>query len=349
MAPERFRGEADGRADIYALGLTLYELLTLRPAYDSPDRLKLIERIKAGDPPRPRALDPRIPRDLETIVLKAIAQDPHGRYQSADALAEDLRRFLTDEPIRARRVSWAGRLLRWGRRNKLVAGLLMSVVVSLAVGFVVSTAQWIRADRHAAREAALREQMRRDLYTSDMLAVQQTWEAGHVQRMGDLLRRHIPERGQTDWRGFEWQVFWRNFQLAQPIRTLPVSDNVWFLAATPKGQTMAALVYVHAPNPIDERSEVILWDAASDWKPRTFRGMPETFGNAITLAPNGSVFATGSELEAKGSKPQLISIWDAASGTLLRKGPGGYDARVIIGALVFSPDGKKLLWGDKDT
>ena len=100
MAPERFRGEGDARADVYALGLTLYELLTLRPAFDSPDRLKLIEQIKTEDPQRPRALDARIPRDLETIVLKAIEKDPEARYQSAEAMGEDLRRFLDDEPIR---------------------------------------------------------------------------------------------------------------------------------------------------------------------------------------------------------------------------------------------------------
>ena len=96
MAPERFRGEGDGRADVYALGLTLYELLLLRPAFDVPDRLKLIEQIKVEDPPRPRALDSRIPRDLETIVLKAIHKDAQDRYPSADALGEDLRRFLAD-------------------------------------------------------------------------------------------------------------------------------------------------------------------------------------------------------------------------------------------------------------
>ena len=90
MAPERFRGEGDARADVYALGLTLYELLTLRPAFDSPDRLQLIEQIKTEEPPRPRPLDSRIPRDLETIVLKAIDKDPDRRYPSADAMAEDL-------------------------------------------------------------------------------------------------------------------------------------------------------------------------------------------------------------------------------------------------------------------
>jgi WD40 repeat protein/serine/threonine protein kinase len=355
MAPERFRGQGDARSDVYALGLTLYELLTLRPAFDSPDRLRLIEQIKAEDPQRPRVLDSRIPRDLETVVLKAIDKNPQGRYQSAEALGEDLRRFLVDEPIRARRVSLAGRLLRWGRRNKVVAALLVSVVVTLAAGFAVSTAQWIRADRHAAREAelrekesALREQARRDLYTSDMLAVQQAWEAGHVKRMGDLLGRHKPEPGQKDWRGFEWDVFWRHYQRAEPIRTFEVSDTAWLFSVTPDGRTLAVLVYVHAPQSADEHIEITLWDAATDWTPRTFQGKPETFGNAIALSPNGSVFATGNVFEAKGNQRQVITLWDAATGKPLRRGPAGRSANVSMGALAFTPDGKKLFWGDKD-
>ena len=96
MAPERFRGQGDARADLYSLGLTLYELLVLRPAFDSPDRVALSEQIKTVDPPRPRSIDPRVPRDLETIVLKAIEKDPGDRYASAEAMAEDLRRFLDD-------------------------------------------------------------------------------------------------------------------------------------------------------------------------------------------------------------------------------------------------------------
>ena len=109
MAPERLRGAGDCRRDVDALGLTLYELLTLRPAFDAEDRLRLIEQIKEQDPPRPRAVDSRIERDLETLVLKAIDKDPRRRYQTAREMAEDLRRFLVGEPIlRGRSASSSG-------------------------------------------------------------------------------------------------------------------------------------------------------------------------------------------------------------------------------------------------
>src|SRR5262249_32943707 len=103
MAPERFRGESDPRSDVYGLGVTLYELLTLRPPFDGGDRCRLVDRILPDAPPSPRSLDPHISRDLEPIVLKAMANEPAGRYASARALAEDLGRFLDDRTILARR------------------------------------------------------------------------------------------------------------------------------------------------------------------------------------------------------------------------------------------------------
>ena len=103
MAPERFNGWSDPRSDVYALGATLYELLTLRPAFEESDRVKLIERVLHESPPPLRQLDRRIPRDLETIVLKALAKEPGERYATAGQLAEDLRRFVAGRPILARR------------------------------------------------------------------------------------------------------------------------------------------------------------------------------------------------------------------------------------------------------
>ena len=154
MAPERFRGLCDARSDVYALGLTLYELLVLRPAFESADRLKLIEQVTHQEPARPRSIDPRIPRDLETIVLKAIDKDPQRRYPTAAALAEDLQRFAEDRPIRARRIGTLERAWRWSRRNKAVASLLASLAVVLVGGFAATSLLWLRAERSAtiARE-----------------------------------------------------------------------------------------------------------------------------------------------------------------------------------------------------
>ncbi len=104
VSPEQVigsRGVVDHRTDVYSLGATLYELITLRPAFDSFDRLEMIVKIAQDEPRRPRVIDRAIPRDLETIVLKAMAKDPGARYATAGALAEDLGRFLDGRPIRA--------------------------------------------------------------------------------------------------------------------------------------------------------------------------------------------------------------------------------------------------------
>ncbi|MHB1425069.1 MAG: serine/threonine-protein kinase [Gemmataceae bacterium] len=135
MAPERLKGEGDERGDVYALGLTLYEMLVLRPAFNARDRLQLIDRIKNEEPPRPRVLDRGIPRDLETIVLTAIHKEAKRRYQTVEAMAEDLRRFLANEPIKAKRTSHLTRLRLWGRRNPALAALLLVLMLVAAAGF----------------------------------------------------------------------------------------------------------------------------------------------------------------------------------------------------------------------
>jgi WD40 repeat protein/serine/threonine protein kinase/tetratricopeptide (TPR) repeat protein len=154
MSPERFRGQCDARTDVYALGLTLYELLVLKPAFEASDRYRLIEQILQQEPTRPRSVDGQIPRDLETIVLKAIDKEPQRRYQTAEELEEDLRRYLADEPIRARRVTSAERLARWCQRNPAVAGLVAAVALSLLVGTCVALFFAIRANDNAAQARA---------------------------------------------------------------------------------------------------------------------------------------------------------------------------------------------------
>jgi serine/threonine protein kinase/tetratricopeptide (TPR) repeat protein len=156
MAPERFEGRCDARSDVYALGLTLYELLALRPAFDRSDRAELIRQVTHEEPPRLRGLDPAIPRDLETVVRKAIEREPGRRYADAGALAADLRRYVEGRPIRARRVSPLEHAWRWCRRNPAWAALVATVLV--LVGLAV--AWWAeaigrRGPARAAFEAAL--------------------------------------------------------------------------------------------------------------------------------------------------------------------------------------------------
>jgi serine/threonine protein kinase/tetratricopeptide (TPR) repeat protein len=155
MAPERFRGEADRRSDVYALGLTLYELLALRPAHNESDRVRLVRQVTEEEPPRLSKLGPTIPRDLATIVHKAMAREPAERYATAGALAADLKRFLEDRPIVARRPSLLDRAAKWSRRHRaaVVAG---AMGLALALAILFGGLGWIVRDRAFRSEATER-------------------------------------------------------------------------------------------------------------------------------------------------------------------------------------------------
>jgi serine/threonine protein kinase/Flp pilus assembly protein TadD len=160
MAPERLRGWSDPRSDVYALGITLYELLTLCPAFAESSRPRLIERVAHEDPPAPRKIDRLIPRDLETIVLKAIDKEPGRRYATAGELSDDLIRFLAGEPVRARRIGMWERGAKWIRRRPAVAALL--AVCAIAGLLAALGAFWTVHDREV-RSALLEEEVTRAL------------------------------------------------------------------------------------------------------------------------------------------------------------------------------------------
>ncbi len=152
MAPEQFRGNTDSRSDIYSLGITLYELVTGKRAWSATGRSALINEIMEGQLEPLRRIVADIPRDLETVILKATAPDVKHRYQTAGELAEDLRRFAADRPILARRVSPFERLWRWGRRNPVVAGLSLATTLSLTM-FAVAAAVGYTAERDQRERA----------------------------------------------------------------------------------------------------------------------------------------------------------------------------------------------------
>lgn len=193
MSPERLEGWSDQRSDVYGLGATLYELLALRPFCAATGTAKLIDEIAHGQPPPPRKFDKAIPVDLETIVLKATARDPAARYPSAEEMANDLRRFLSDRSILARRSTLREQLIRWCRRNPLVAALS-------AVLLFLMTSVALISPLVALRQATLRRQTAESLQgqieLTDRLAgslaghdhLHHGWEAYSDGRLDDAWR-----------------------------------------------------------------------------------------------------------------------------------------------------------------
>lgn len=193
MSPEQAKKQKiplDHRTDIYSLGVTLYELLTHQQPFRGKDHAETLSQIIERDPRPPRQLNGRVPQDLETIVLKCLRKDTGDRYGTAEALGQDLRRFVRGDPIEARPQSTEGRLGRRFWRYR-------AAILLLLLAFVGSTSATVLVAR-------ARDQARYDLYVSNMRLALAVWEVGSVARMDDLLDVHRPEPGDTDLRGWEW-------------------------------------------------------------------------------------------------------------------------------------------------
>jgi serine/threonine protein kinase len=155
MSPEQAlakRVVIDHRTDVYSLGATLYELLTLEPAFGGNDREELLRQIAFEEPRRPRRSNRAIPRELETIVLKSLERNPADRYGTAQELADDLRRFLEDRPIQARRPTLGQRAAKWARRHKAVVNAVGVVLLLFVAGLTAGTILLTSAYQREAKE-----------------------------------------------------------------------------------------------------------------------------------------------------------------------------------------------------
>lgn len=152
MAPESFSGNYDTRSETFCLGLTLYEMATLNPAFENSSPGQIIKAVTTSSPQPPKKIDSQLPRDLATIIEKSIAREPLHRYQTAAAMRDDLRAFIEDRPIAARKMSTWDHAVRFGRRNPLAAGLAVFSVVTLAL-LVITMSIGFAITRHALNRA----------------------------------------------------------------------------------------------------------------------------------------------------------------------------------------------------
>jgi hypothetical protein len=314
LAPERFQGRGDHRSDLYALGLTLYELLTQRAAYEDAERDCLIRAIQQEEPPRPRLLNRHVPRDLETIVLKAIDKDPARRYPTGTELAADLQRFLEDKPIRARPVSSRERFWRWCRKNPALASATgIAATLLLAVSAV---SVWF-----AAFQATANQQLQEQQDTIKGALADKTNLAN---QLATTLRESKEQSAQMAFQ--QAQTFVKQRQLGQAL--------LWLTRALELApEENAEFQRVLRSNLADLRGELITLQAAIVLPDAPVPPTARAFRTPLVISPDGKrVFV------ANGTYGKEAVLYDNLEGKPTRTA-----LPPNVESATFSPDGKTLL------
>ncbi len=308
MAPEQAAGrhrEVGPATDVYALGATLYEVLTGRPPFRGETEVETLGLIVGSEPIPPRSLRPGLPRNLETICLKCLRKEPTRRYGTAAGLRDDLRRFLDGRPIVGRPVSLRERAWRWGRRRPAVVALI-AMVVLLASGLFGGFAWWARslewhnrqlelqvarADREA-REARnqrrLAEERRRladrHNYAASLHRARRALDSREPGLAQDILHDLEPEPGAADTRGFAWHYLWRQSR-RDFAQWWGHSADIVIMALSPDGRTLASG---------DAQGHLLIWDVGSGAvarRPRASLTVPRPGEPELSFSPDGRSIA----------------------------------------------------------
>jgi serine/threonine protein kinase len=341
MPPEQAaakRGLVGRRSDVYSLGAILYHLLTGRPPFVGETLTDTLQNVVNDEPVSPSLLNPSVPRDLETLCLKCLEKEPARRYQTAQALAEELDRFLKAEPIRARPIGRTAKLWRWCRRKPVLAFLgSTTLVLLLAVAFGSPIAIY-RINRERARAELSELDAHRKAYASDMNLVQRALELNNLNSALALLNHHTPVQKSEirnrkpeiqDLRGWEWRYLWSQCQSDAQSVFYRTSNNISALTTSHDGKWLA----------IGENSQgVSVWDLATRQK---IAGL--SAGGAVVRAafsPRELLLAYSVETGSGSSNRQdSLRLWNGATRQIMTNlSIGG----VCLG-LAFSHDGGTLV------